>query len=68
MEIHNPKGEKVLAETKKADQYGGLDGEWKVPADATLGVYSVSHQAQGLAAALNNPQLAGRRHVPRRGV
>ena len=55
VEIHNPKGEKVLAETKKADQYGGLDGEWKVPADATLGVYSVIIKPQGIGAALMNP-------------
>ena len=51
VEIHNPKGEKVLAETKKADPYGGLDGQWKVPADATLGVYSVIIKPQGFAGA-----------------
>ncbi|MGA2257948.1 MAG: hypothetical protein ABSG53_25060 [Thermoguttaceae bacterium] len=55
VEIHNPKGEKVLAETKKADQYGGLNGEWKTPADATLGVYNLSIKPQGIGAALNNP-------------
>ena len=55
IEIHNPKNEKVLTETKKADQYGGFDGEWKVPADATLGVYSVTIKAQGIGAALTNP-------------
>ncbi len=55
VEIHNPKGEKVLAETKKADQYGGFDGEWKVPTDATLGVYSATIKPQGIVAALTNP-------------
>jgi uncharacterized protein YfaS (alpha-2-macroglobulin family) len=54
LEIHNPKGEKVLAETKKADQYGGFDGQWKVPADATLGVYSVIIKRQGIMSALMN--------------
>ena len=39
--IHNPKGEKVLEETKKTDEWGGLDGEYLLPDDATLGVYSV---------------------------
>ena len=50
IEIHNPKGEKVHAESKTADQYGGFDGEWKVPADATLGDYRVSIMPQGSAA------------------
>ncbi len=49
VEIHNPKGEKVFAETKKADPYGGLDGQWKVPADAALGVYSVTIKPPGPA-------------------
>ncbi|MGA2064908.1 MAG: MG2 domain-containing protein [Thermoguttaceae bacterium] len=42
VEIHNPKGEKVLSEAKKADAYGGLEGEYKLPADATLGVYGMN--------------------------
>ena len=46
IEIENPKGKKVHAESKKADQYGGFDGEWKVPADATLGSYYVSIKPQ----------------------
>ena len=39
IEIHNPKGEKVVSVDGKADAYGGLEGEYKLPADATLGVY-----------------------------
>ena len=39
--IHNPKGEKVYEETEKSDEWGGLDGEYLLPDDATLGVYSV---------------------------
>ncbi|MGA2034965.1 MAG: MG2 domain-containing protein, partial [Thermoguttaceae bacterium] len=41
IEIHNPKGEKVLSIDKQADDYGGLDGEYKIPADATLGVFGM---------------------------
>jgi hypothetical protein len=39
VEIHNPKGEKILTKTFKADDYGGFDSELELPADATLGVY-----------------------------
>ncbi|MBN1867969.1 alpha-2-macroglobulin [Candidatus Sumerlaeota bacterium] len=39
--IHNPKGDKVLEETFAADAYGGFDGEYSLPADATLGMYSI---------------------------
>ena len=39
--IHNPRGEKVLEVTKKTDEWGGLDGEYLLPDDATLGVYGV---------------------------
>jgi uncharacterized protein YfaS (alpha-2-macroglobulin family) len=41
IEIRNPKGEKILSETKKADAWGGLEGEYKIPVDATLGVYNL---------------------------
>jgi len=39
--INNPKGEKILEKTLKADAYGGVDGEVELPTDATLGVYRV---------------------------
>ncbi|MEI7832905.1 MAG: MG2 domain-containing protein, partial [bacterium] len=39
--IYNPKGEKIFEKTYKADEYGGIDGEYLLPKDATLGVYSV---------------------------
>ncbi|HEY4761793.1 MAG TPA: MG2 domain-containing protein [Thermoguttaceae bacterium] len=42
VEIYNPKGEKVVSETKQADAWGGLEGEYKIPADAPLGVYNLS--------------------------
>ena len=40
-EIHNAKGEKVLTKSFKADDYGGFDGEFELPADAALGVYRI---------------------------
>ncbi len=39
VEIRNPKGDKVVEKTYKADAYGGIEGEYTVPADATLGKY-----------------------------
>ena len=42
VEIHNPKGEKIVSETKKTDAYGGIEGEYAIPADATLGVYGMN--------------------------
>ena len=37
--VKNPKGEKVYDKTFTADRFGGLDGEYDLPADAQLGVY-----------------------------
>ena len=42
VEIVNPKGEKIVSETKRTDAYGGIEGEYPVPADATLGVYGLN--------------------------
>jgi uncharacterized protein YfaS (alpha-2-macroglobulin family) len=42
IELRNPKGEKILSEKKKADAWGGLEGEYKIPADAALGVYNLA--------------------------
>ncbi len=41
VEIHNPKGEKVFTKDFKADAFGGFDGSFELPSDATLGVYQV---------------------------
>ena len=41
VEIYNPKGEKIYAETRETDEYGGLTGEYELPEDATLGQYSI---------------------------
>lgn len=50
LELRNPKHEVVQSWSMKADQYGGLEGNYAVPMDATLGSYSlnvVGHQAVG---------------------
>jgi len=39
--INNPKGEKIFEKTFTADAYGGFDGEYFLPRDTTLGVYSI---------------------------
>mgnify|MGYP003755221747 CR=1 FL=1 len=41
VEIRNPKGDKVVEQTLKADTYGGIEGEYSIPADAALGLYGM---------------------------
>jgi len=41
VQINNPKGEKVFENAYTADEYGGFNGEFEVPDQATLGVYGV---------------------------
>lgn len=41
LEVVNPQGEVVHSKTAELDQFGGAGTEWKVPADAKLGQYSV---------------------------
>ncbi|MGD9225351.1 MAG: MG2 domain-containing protein [Desulfobacterales bacterium] len=41
--IHNPKNEQIYSKTLTADAYGGMEGEFQLPADAALGVYRISH-------------------------
>ncbi len=41
VEVHSPKGEKLVEKTLKADAYGGIEGDYEIPADATLGVYGL---------------------------
>lgn len=38
--INNPRGEKVMEKNFTADEFGGFDGEFSIPKDATPGVYS----------------------------
>ncbi|MDG3002715.1 MG2 domain-containing protein [Paludisphaera mucosa] len=47
VEINNPKGERIFAKSFRADAFGGIDGEYELPSDATLGVYSVSVVGHG---------------------
>ena len=47
IEIYNPKGEKVVSEAKKTDAWGGLEGEYKIPADAPLGVFNLTVKDHG---------------------
>jgi uncharacterized protein YfaS (alpha-2-macroglobulin family) len=39
--IRNPKNEKVSEQSLTTDAYAGLEGEWTLPKDATLGGYSI---------------------------
>ena len=39
VQIVNPKGDKVLEKEFETDDYGGIEGEYALPEDATLGVY-----------------------------
>ena len=41
VEINNPKGDKVFTKEFTADAFGGYDGSFELPSDATLGVYRV---------------------------
>ncbi|OGV52285.1 MAG: hypothetical protein A2X49_17130 [Lentisphaerae bacterium GWF2_52_8] len=40
--IRNPKSEEILKKEFTADAYGGFSGEFTLPADSALGVYSIS--------------------------
>ncbi len=41
VEIYDPKGERIVQMPLKADRYGGIEGQHTLPADATLGQYSL---------------------------
>ena len=41
VQIDNPKGEKIFSKAFIADAYGGINGEFEIPADATLGMYQL---------------------------
>ncbi|MGE3316085.1 MAG: MG2 domain-containing protein, partial [Planctomycetaceae bacterium] len=42
VQIMNPMGEKILEKGFKSDKFGGFEGEFAIPASATLGQYSIS--------------------------
>ncbi|MDG1897964.1 MAG: MG2 domain-containing protein [Fuerstiella sp.] len=41
LQIRNPKGDVVLEKDVTTDRWAGIDGEWPVPDDATLGRYAL---------------------------
>ena len=41
VEVRNPKGDVVLETKQKSDRWGGVDGEYQIPAGATLGNYQL---------------------------
>ena len=41
VQLHNPRGEVAHSWSLKADEYGGIEGGFELPADATLGSYSL---------------------------
>ncbi|MFV2068359.1 MAG: MG2 domain-containing protein, partial [Pirellulales bacterium] len=45
--IHDPKGNKIDTRQLVADEYGGIEGEYPLPADATLGLYRVMIERRG---------------------
>jgi len=46
VEIRNPKNEKIYEQTLTADEYGGIQGEFTLPKEATLGQYRIAIRAQ----------------------
>ncbi|NMC19744.1 MAG: alpha-2-macroglobulin, partial [Thermogutta sp.] len=42
--LMGPRGDKLWERTAKADEFGGVEGEWEIPADAGLGVYRFAVQ------------------------
>jgi len=41
VEIHNPRGERISERQATADAYGGIEGQFDLPADAMLGLYNL---------------------------
>ena len=39
-----PRGDKLWERTAEADEFGGVEGEWEIPADAGLGVYQFAFE------------------------
>lgn len=39
VKLINPRGEEIWKDTLQADDYGGINGTYEIPSDATLGVY-----------------------------
>ena len=52
--LYSPKGEKLWTKSLQTDEYGGCEGNWEIPEDATLGQYRVMLEARD-----NRRYLAG---------
>ncbi|MEJ5341776.1 MAG: MG2 domain-containing protein [Thermogutta sp.] len=55
LRLFDPKGQKLWEKQVKTDDYAGVEGEWDIPADATLGVYRI----QVVDAQPVNPRFGG---------
>ncbi|MGQ9562323.1 MAG: alpha-2-macroglobulin family protein [Thermogutta sp.] len=49
LELRSPKGDQLWEKHVKTDEYGGIQGEWEIPQDATLGMYHLIVRAGRLA-------------------
>ena len=47
LNIKNPKGDMIFSESKAADGFGGIAGEFKLEKGATLGVYQIYNPNRG---------------------
>ncbi|MBI2825758.1 MAG: alpha-2-macroglobulin [Planctomycetia bacterium] len=47
VQVVNPRGEKILEQPATTDEFGGVEGEYQLPADAMLGVYQLILANQG---------------------
>ena len=47
IEIHDPKGERIVEKRVTLDEYGGIEGNLELPADAALGVYRLNIKSHG---------------------
>ena len=66
VQVRNPKGDVVYEVEAKTDRWAGVDGEWTIPADGTLGTYiigiaeevmvSVAVEENGVTKVITKPQ------------
>ncbi|NQU20777.1 MAG: alpha-2-macroglobulin, partial [Candidatus Nealsonbacteria bacterium] len=64
IEIYNPKNERIVQKELVADEYGGIQDDLELPADATLGVYRMTVGVLGGVVA--TPKAAPRVGAPGR--
>jgi len=59
VEIQNPKGETILEKPVKADEFGGIEGELELAADAMLGVYRLGVRGEDATPGASLPMSSG---------